>query len=251
MTDRVLRREGALVRVLPGLRELADAVHAELRDLALRTIAARGRFSIALSGGSTPAELYRRLGEPGGGLPWNDVEIFFGDDRHVPPSHPDSNYRMAHETMLRPAAVPAERVHRIGAELDSDEAARRYEEELLRTLAPAGGVPRFDLVLMGLGEDAHTASLFPHNPMLHERARLVTAGRVPKLDADRITMTYPVFEAGHNVWFMVSGEAKAEAVARVLDGEEPIEEVPARGVRCENGPVVWWLDEAAAARLRA
>jgi 6-phosphogluconolactonase len=230
------------VVVHPSPRALIEAVHAELRALAARAIAARGSFSIALSGGSTPAELYRKLAEPDGGLPWNEVEVFFGDERHVPPSHPDSNYRMAHETMLRPAAVPAERVHRIEAELPSDEAARRYEDELRRTL---GGTPRFDLVLLGLGEDAHTASLFPHTAMLHERTRLVTAGRVPKLDADRITITYPVIEAAHNVWFLVAGESKAAAVARVLEGDEPIEDTPARGIR----PATWWLDQDAAARL--
>jgi 6-phosphogluconolactonase len=110
-------------------------------------------------------------------------------------------------------------------------------------------VPSFDLVLMGLGEDAHTASLFPHTELLHERTRLVTGGRVPKLDADRITMTYPVFEAARHVWFLVAGEAKADAVHRVLDGDETLDETPASGVRSLHGPVRWWLDEAAAAKL--
>jgi 6-phosphogluconolactonase len=248
--SRVLQRDGARVLVYPGPRELVDAVHAELRSLAARSIAAHGSFSIALSGGSTPAELYRRLAEAGGGLPWNDVELFFGDERHVPPSHPDSNYRMAHETMLRAAAVPDTRVHRIESELPSADAARRYEDELCRILAPEGGTPRFDLVLLGLGQDAHTASLFPHTPMLHERTRFVTAGRVPKLDADRITITYPVIEAARNVWFLVAGETKAETVARVLDGEEALEDTPARGARPDDGPATWWLDESAAAALR-
>ena len=249
MTDRsrVILRESARVVVLPDTRALIDAVHAELRGLATRTIADRKSFSIALSGGSTPAELYRRLAEPGKGLPWHDVQVFFGDERHVPPSHPDSNYRMAHETMLRAAAVPPERVHRIEAELPSQEAAQRYEDEVKRTLAPQGGTPRFDLVLLGIGEDAHTASLFPHTKMLHEQDRLIVAGRVPKLDADRITITYPVIHAAENVWMLVAGEAKAKAVARALDGEEPIEDAPARGI----GPATWWLDEAAAADLKA
>jgi 6-phosphogluconolactonase len=237
---------GTRVMVFGAVPMLLDAVHTELLSVAAAAFEAREGFSIALAGGSTPAELYRRLAEPGGGLNWSAVDLFFGDERHVPPSHPDSNYRMAHETFLRPASVPADRVHRIEAELPASEAAARYEAEIRRVLGAPAGVPLLDLVLLGLGEDAHTASLFPHSSMLEETTRLVTSGRVPRLDAERITMTYPLLNAARDVWFLVTGERKADAVARVLSEDAPVTEAPARGVAGS----CWWLDEPAAANLQ-
>ena len=240
-------RDRASVRVLddgPALvRTLADA----FVECAHEAVNRRGRFDVLLSGGSTPAEVYRALARAQPPLPWDHIHLWFGDERWVPPTHPDSNYRMAHETLLGPLGLTGDRVHRVETELDPDAAALRYEDEM-RAAFPAA-VPRFDLVLLGVGEDGHTASLFPDTAALDERTRLVVANWVPKLAAHRITITYPVLEAARAVWVLAVGERKAAIVREVLEGPFDPRRLPVQAARPAHGDVVWWLDAGAASAL--
>jgi 6-phosphogluconolactonase len=236
----------ARVLVFGDREALVRAAAAELRGIVRAAVAARGRCQLALAGGSTPADLYRELAKSGD-VPWDRTHLWFGDERHVPPTHPDSNYRMVHETLLGEVHVPAGNVHRIRAELPADEAARAYELELRATFP--GPLPRFDLALLGLGEDGHTASLFPASEALDERARLVAAPFVARLDAHRITLLPPVLCAARAVWFVAVGERKAAIARDVLRGPLDGERLPAQLVRPSDGALVWWLDGEAAALL--
>jgi 6-phosphogluconolactonase len=240
------------MRVYADLEDLARAARAELLRRAHDLLAERGRFTLALSGGSTPRRLYQLLAEAD--LDWSRVEVFFGDERCVPPDHADSNYRMAREALLDPARVPEHRVHRMRGELEPAAAAAAYEDELRAVLAPPPGVaPSIDLVLLGLGDDGHTASLFPGTAALDEDRRWVVANRVPQLDAWRLTMTYPLLNAASAVAFLVAGSSKREAVERILapdpdDGAhgDARELLPAARVRPASGRLIWMLDAAAA-----
>lgn len=231
------------------VRTLVEATAARLAALAAAAISDRGRFTWALSGGSTPAALYRRLADPDGPrVAWEHTELFFGDERNVPPDHTDSNYRMAREALFEPAGVPASRIHRIEAELGPAEAARRYGERL-RAVFGTEGWPRFDLVLLGLGTDAHTASLFPGTPAVRETTAWVVANPVPQLATERVTITRPILDAAREVWFLVNGASKTAALRRVLLGDEGIEEAPARAVAPHAGKLLWLVDEDAIAEL--
>ena len=254
MTDaRVLAREGAELRVFASNAALIDAAAREIGEYARACVRDRGTFSIALAGGNTPAELYRalarcvdaygRTGNPSA-PPWEKTQLWFGDERCVPPAHPDSNYRMAHEALIGPLRLSDDRVHRMRGELPPAEGAAAYEAEIRATL---GDRPRFDLVLLGVGEDGHTASLFPDTPALAVRDKLVTDNYVPRLDAHRITLTMPTLCAAQRVWVFAVGERKADILAQVLDG--PRDRFPVQQVHTDDTPVVWWLDEAAAAKL--
>ncbi len=238
----------------------ADAVARAAADVivqaAARAIAARGRFALALAGGSTPRTLYRLLADPHqpwrARVRWDAVDVFFGDERHVPPDHPDSNYRMAREALL--AHVDAAGVHRLEGELpDASLAAVRYEGDLARSfgLDPARDPPpRLDLVLLGIGPDGHTASLFPGSVALEERRRWVVAPFVEHLRAHRITLTLPVLDAARQVVFLVAGREKAAALAGVLSSASraaaPPSGPPAARVRPDDGAVLWIADQAAA-----
>ena len=201
---------------------------------------ARTPVTIALSGGSTPKRLYETLAaEPfRGRLPWQSVELFFGDERTVSPDHPDSNYGMARRALLDPLGLEAHRMP--AAEGD----AAGYER-LVRHRVPAGedGIPAFDLVLLGVGEDGHTASLFPGTAALDERERLVVMNDVPSLGTRRMTFTFPLLEAARRVWVLASGAAKRAIVARCLDPAGA--DLPVARARPRSGELVWWLDEAA------
>jgi 6-phosphogluconolactonase len=242
------------LRVLPDAAALARAAAEELARRAAEAAAVRGNFALALAGGSTPRALYSLLADPGEGLrdriPWHRTQVFWGDERHVPPGDPDSNYRMASEALLSHVPVAAASVHRIRGELpDAARAAAEYEEELRRALRPMPGeVPRFDLVLLGMGPDGHTASLFPGSPALAERERWVAAPFVERLGTHRITLTLPVLEGGRAVLFVVAGAEKAGVLAKVLEGGG--EGLPAALVRPRAGELVWLVDRAAAAGLR-
>ena len=240
--------------VRPNLQELSREAAARFQRLADDSIAAAGRFSVALSGGSTPRALYGLLAEPPfrEAIDWPRVHLFWGDERFVPPDHPDSNYRLARETFISRASIPAGNVHRIPTEGRHPEAAAtQYEETLHRFFAvPKGGVPRFDLVLLGLGADGHTASLFPGSPALSESHRLVVATHVPKLAAWRLTLTPPMLRGARHVVFLVSGSEKAHALQEVLEGPYDPERLPAQLVRLEEGDVTWLVDEAAASLLQ-
>lgn len=241
---------GRLV-VLPDPAALAREAAEDFTRRALAAASARGRFAVALSGGHTPRRLYALLGDERSPyrsrVPWEKVHLFWGDERHVGPDDIQSNYRMVREALLSRVAIPEGNVHRIEAELpDPSEAAARYEEELRRFfgLAP-GGMPAFDLMYLGLGSDGHTASLFPQAAALTVRDRLVVATRVSRLDAFRITMTYPVFDQARAVVFLVAGSEKAGILAAVRDPAGAAA-YPAGRIHPLEGELLWLADRAAA-----
>ncbi|HEY7406188.1 MAG TPA: 6-phosphogluconolactonase, partial [Candidatus Angelobacter sp.] len=183
-------------------------------------------------------------------LPWSKVHIFFGDERSVPPDHPDSNYRMANESLLSQVAIPGENVHRILAELDPEPAAQEYENQLREFFHVAGDAwPRFDLIMLGLGEDGHTASLFPGSSALEESSRLVAPTWVEEKKTFRITLTYPVLNHAAEVEFLVSGAGKAQILRDVLRPSTD-STYPAQRVQPENGRLLWLLDQDAARLLQ-
>jgi 6-phosphogluconolactonase len=241
----------AVVHVCGDADGLAAAAAAEVARRARQAVARDGRFALVLSGGSTPARLYallakRRAGR--GGVPWTNVHVFWGDERAVPPDHSESNFRLANEALLSRVPIPEGNVHRIRAELGSPaEAAALYEEELRAFFeTPAGRFPRVDLVLLGLGGDGHTASLFPGDAALEESTRLVLAPAGAKLGLRRITLTLPVLNSARAAMFLVSGEGKAAILARVLAGGAADASLPARLVRPRAGDLLWFVDRAAA-----
>lgn len=238
------------VEILEDVASLQAHALGEVLRALREAVAARGRAILALSGGSTPKGLYQRLAQERS-LPWDRVHLFFGDERSVPPDHPDSNYRMAKEALIDPliaaGALPAQNVHRVEAELPAAQAASRYEMVLKAFLGP--DLPVFDLILLGMGPDGHTASLFPHTAGLEERARWVIANPVPQLSTERITFTYPVLDAAREVTFLVSGAQKAEPLAQVLTSKTAqVADYPSKGVR-PQGRLVFLVDKAAAAKL--
>jgi 6-phosphogluconolactonase len=242
------------LRRLTTPQDLFQAAAEEVIRAATEAIAERGRFTIALSGGSTPRNLYTLIAaNASANLPWAQMFFFWGDERHVPPDDADSNYRMAQETLLSKVPVPPGNVFRIPAENpDATAAAEAYEQTLRKFFALAPGeVPRFDLILLGLGPDGHTASLFPETAALGETSRLVVANWVEKLNASRITLTLPVLNAARCVAFLVSGADKAAVVHEVLEGNAPAEKYPSRLVQPSEGKLIWFVDRAAASELSA
>lgn len=238
---------------------VAEAASPRVAEAARRAVAARSRFAIALAGGSTPGPTYTRLAEESrrGDVPWETTEVFWGDERCVPADHPDSNARMARKALLDRVPVPDERIHPIRAwEPDPEVAADLYEREIRRVLAPVGErIPRLDLVLLGLGPDGHTASLFPGTAALEEEDRLVAVVRAsePGLRpprVERITLTPAAINAARTIVFLVTGGEKAGAVAAVLAERGEDATWPARRIHPADGEVVWLLDEAAAAEIR-
>ena len=247
-----------LTQSIEVLTTAADLFHAAAEEFvrAARTaIGAQGRFTVALSGGSTPKALYSLLATNYAGFAWNRIFLFFGDERHVPPADPESNYRMVNESLLTKIAIPAENVFRVPAENpDAAAAAAEYETQLRRffeiksgELKP-GEFPRFDLILLGLGPDGHTASLFPDSAALNEESRLVVANWVAKFNAHRITFTFPVLNRAAEVMFLASGADKADMVRQVLEGKNT-PPLPSQRVQPSDGKLLWMLDEAAAAKL--
>jgi 6-phosphogluconolactonase len=228
--------------------ELAEA---SARDFAARTqetIDERGRFAVALAGGSTPKATYEVLARDyANELDWSRVHVYFGDERTVPPDHEDSNYRMAYETLL--SHVPVGSVHRMRGELPPDEAAAAYEEEL-RAFFGQVDIPGLDLILCGLGEDGHTLSLFPETAALDVNDRWVVANPVLKLGTTRLTLTIPVLNVSRAVTFVVAKESKAEALKEVLEGDADPRAYPAKLVRPESRDLTWMVDRAAARLLK-
>src|SRR5262249_38399668 len=204
------------IEVLDALPQLSLRAASLLGQRAEEAVASSGRFALALSGGSTPARLYQVLaGRPEfrDRLPWDRTHFFWGDERHVPPDHSESNFRLANQVLLSKLKLPPENIHRIRSELsDAAEAASAYEEELRHFFHLAiGQVPRFDLILLGMGADGHTASLFPGTAAIRERSRLVVAHLVHKLGSYRITFTPPVFQSAAHILVLISGAEKAGA----------------------------------------
>lgn len=234
------------IRVLPNAVEAARAAAEEVVDVAEDAISNRGIFRIALSGGSTPRSLFRTLAGRRfrGRVGWERTRIFFVDERCVPPAHERSNYRMAKEHLLGPLRIPEANVFRIRGEEEPRRAAREYERVLANEFG--GRVPRFDFVLLGVGADGHTASLFPGTRAIAERTMAVAANYVAPLDEWRITLTLPVLSAGRRVVFLAVGREKRDAVAAVLRGKRGSAGLPASLVKPRRGSLVWILDEAAA-----
>ena len=242
----------ATIRILSTPQELFAAAAEEVMKATNEAVAVRGRFTIALSGGSTPKSLYNLLAiNARTVLPWDKMFFFWGDERHVPPTDAESNYRMADEAMLSKVPVPPGNVSRIMAEdPDANAVAEDYEKTLRKFFKlEAGSVPRFDLILLGMGPDGHTASLFPGTAALKEKSRLVVANWVEKLKTHRLSLTLPVLNAGRNISFLVSGTDKASVLKTVLEEDAPGEQYPAKLVRPSDGNLVWLLDRAAASGL--
>ena len=231
-----------------AVRQAAEAIVRILRD----AIEERGWASLALAGGRTPRPLYRELAQPPyrTAVQWERVEWFWSDERPVPPDHPDSNFRLAAETLLAELAPPERRIHRMLTELDPREAARLYEATIRRVFrVDPPGIPRFDLILLGMGADGHIASLFPGTAALEEQQRLVVANEVPQLETTRLTFTPPLLRAARAILVLVTGEEKAPAVRDALEGPMDPKRLPAHLLRQVDGQVLWILDRAAASQL--
>ncbi len=229
------------------IQALAEFVVEEAR----RAIREHGRFSLVLSGGSSPKKLFALLASAAyrDRLEWDRLFFFFGDERYVPADHADSNYRMARETLFDPMKTTPGQVFRMNTDLSPEEAALAYERDLR---AYFGDRPmRFDLVLLGLGDDAHTASLFPHTKVLHEKEALVKEVYVEKVKMFRLTLTARAINCATSVAFLVFGDSKANALYHVMKGERNVDEYPAQSIHPEQGRMFWFLDEAAAARINA
>lgn len=240
-----------VAHVYQDLEALSRAVARELEGVARMAIDAQGRFSLVLSGGSTPRLLYRLLaGEFGDRIRWQNVHLFWGDERYVPPDDPHSNYRMVKETFLEQLPLLPHNVHPMPTtHANPDDAARAYESVLDQYFP--GSWPHFDLMLLGLAADGHIASLFPGSAALDERSRRVVAVRAPVDPPQRLTLTLPVFNHAARIYFLVAGKMKAGALHRVLVGPCDPRTCPALGVRPEAGTVTWWVDEAAATFIPA
>ena len=234
--------------------EIARRAAADVVRIAGDAVAARGAFTIALSGGSTPKVLYALLAEHPSlrnSLPWDKIKVFFGDERHVGPGHADSNFQMATDAMLSKVPLRPDQVHRIKGEYpDTAQAAAEYEEMIRREFGlQAGAFPRFDLILLGMGSEGHTLSLFPGTKALNETRRIVTSNWVGKLCADRVTLTAPAANNAANVIFMITGADKACALKSVLEGPHEPDQLPAQMIQPANGNVSWLVDEAAGSML--
>jgi 6-phosphogluconolactonase len=240
---------GTQVKIVPDSDALAHGAAQEFHRLSEAAVQERGRFSVALSGGNTPRAVYTLLASEHKELPWDRIHIFFGDERHVPPDHPDSNFRMASESLLSKVPIPEKNIHRIRAELDADAAAEEYERELREFFHLTDpDWPRFDLIFLGIGDDGHTASLFPGSQALAETSRRVTANWVEKFKTFRITLTFPALNHAAEVAFLVSGAGKAQILNQVL--RPGARKFPAQYVQPENGRLLWLVDQDAGSLLR-
>ncbi|HVZ19177.1 MAG TPA: 6-phosphogluconolactonase [Terriglobales bacterium] len=222
-------------------------------DQAHEAIESRGKLTIALSGGSTPKKLYELLASPGwvSKFPWDKTEFFWGDERYVATTDPVSNFHMTQQAMLERVKVPSANVHRVRTEeADAGRAAELYEQEIRRIVpAPSGGLPHFDLILLGLGTNGHTASLFPYQPALHEKERLVIAEYIEEVKMTRVTLSVPLINAAKQILFIALGEDKAVVVRDVVTGVFDPERLPAQLIRPADGRLTWILDPAAAEKL--
>lgn len=240
------------VVIYPDSDTLSHEAAQHIVRIAQEAIVTHGRFTFALSGGSTPRELYSLLGsEPyRSQIDWALVELFWSDERCVPPESEESNYHMAQQVLISKVPIPANQVHRMPADLsDHDTAALAYSREMQSTFG-TDGVPNFDLIQLGMGPEGHTASLFPHQPSLHEQQRLVMPVVVPKPPPPRLTFTPRILNAARHVLFLVTGAEKADAVQAVLEGHYQPDEYPAQIVQPVKGEVTWMLDKAAASKLK-
>jgi 6-phosphogluconolactonase len=237
------------IKIVPDAVTLAREAAQEFHRLAEAAVQERGRFAVALSGGNTPRSVYSLLASEHKQLPWDRIHVFFGDERHVPPDHPDSNFRMANESFLSKVPIPEKNIHRIRAELDVETAVTEYDQQLHDFFRLVDhDWPRFDLIFLGIGEDGHTASLFPGSKALAEASRRVAANWVEKFKTFRITLTFPVLNDASEVVFLVSGGSKARILSEILN--PGAQKYPAQSVQPENGKLLWLVDEDAGSLLR-
>jgi 6-phosphogluconolactonase len=234
--------------------EIARRAAADVVRIAGEAASARGVFTIALSGGSTPKVLYALLAEHPSlrnSLPWGKMKLFFGDERHVGPCHTDSNFQMATDAMLSKVPLRPDQIHRIKGEYpDTAQAAAEYEGEIRREFGlQAGEFPRFDLILLGMGNEGHTLSLFPGTKALNETKRIVTNNWVGKLYTERVTLTAPAANNAENVIFMITGVDKACVLKAVLEGPHEPDQLPAQIIQPASGKLSWLVDAAAGSML--
>lgn len=242
------------IRILADGAAIAKRAAQEFVQAATAAVRQRGAFHVALAGGSTPKTLYGLLaGDPAlrSEVPWDKMQVFFGDERHVGPDHADSNFRMATETMLSKVPMKATQIMRIKGEYpDAGQAAREYEEAIVAHFGlKAGDLPRFDLLFVGMGNEGHTLSLFPGTKALHADGHIAVSNWVGKLYTDRVTLTAPAACAAGEILFMVTGADKALALKGVLEGPYEPEQLPAQLLQPKNGKLLWLVDTAAGAML--
>jgi 6-phosphogluconolactonase len=236
--------------------QFALSLHAAefIAEAAGRVVGTAGRFTLCLSGGSTPRQTYALLAAPPlvDKIPWRDVHIFWGDERCIPLERPDNHFTMTSDLLLSKAPIPPENIHRMRAEAEDPEAAAGdYELELRRFFGlKRGEIPRFDLVLLGMGDDGHCASLYPRTSGLAENEKLVVAHYVPQREGHRLTLTLPTLNNARDVIFLVTGKSKAKALKAVIEGKDDEADPPARRVRPRNGNVRWFVDRAASGLLQ-
>jgi 6-phosphogluconolactonase len=248
------RQVEVTVKVSPSAADVALAAAAMFAETVSAAVAARGLARVAISGGSTPKAMFKLLADESqpfvNDIPWAKLQLFWVDERCVPPGHPESNYGMTKTAMLDKVPLPPANVHRMEGELDPEEAASRYESEIRNTFKLEGAeTPTFDLVLLGLGPDGHTASLFPHTEGLNEMSRICFANHVPQKDTWRLTLTWPVITQGREVAFLIEGDEKAEIIRTVFTGAYEPETYPAQLIRPASGKLTLLVDAAAAADL--
>jgi 6-phosphogluconolactonase len=241
-------------QVYPTPEEMALASARLFATKVEQAVASRGVARVAISGGSTPQATFKLLADPEqpflATIPWDKLFLYWVDERCVPPDHPESNYGVAKQLLLSKVPIPEANVFRMEGELDPEEAANRYESYLRNSMKLEGAEsPSFDLLTLGMGDDGHTASLFPHTQALDEIGRLCVANRVPQKDTWRITLTWPVINQAAEVAFEIEGPAKTDILAEVLTGPRNPEALPSQLIRPSNGKLLFLLDEVAAARL--
>jgi 6-phosphogluconolactonase len=241
-------------QVFPSPSEMAAASARLFASRVEHAVNHRGIARIAISGGSTPQTTFKLLADPDGPflatVPWDKLQLFWVDERCVPPTHPESNYGVCKELLLSKVPLPEANVFRMEGELEPEEAAARYEATIRNTLKLEGAEsPAFDLVVLGMGPDGHTASLFPHTEALDVMNRLVVANHVAQKDTWRITLTWPVINQGHEVAFELAGADKADVLAAVLAGPRNPEEYPSQLIRPASGKLLFLLDEGSASKL--
>jgi 6-phosphogluconolactonase len=223
---------------------LYEQCAARILTLMRDTLSHQERFHIALAGGDTPRSLYRYLSHPPKAMApdWQRVEFYFGDERHVGPEHPESNYRMAQEELFTPLNIRKEAIHRIHGEHSPHKVIEHYRQ-VLSTMPHTHGLPQFDLVLLGVGADGHVASLFPNSPLLEETAQTVTAGFIDKLDAWRFSLTLPVLNNARHIMLLISGSKKADIIRHVLHGAAKAMPLPVE--RLDRAKLEWFIDHDA------
>ena len=230
---------------------LADVAATLIQKTSVKAVDENRKVAIALSGGSTPKAMGALLASPAfaNDVHWNAINVFWGDERWVPESSPESNAGEAKRAFLNQVAIPQDQVFAFNTSAEAPHGAAVEMEEIIRAQVPGDPIPRFDLIILGMGDDGHTASLFPGTEAIQEHHKLVVAHHVEKLDADRLTFTPALINAAKHVVFLVSGAGKANVLAEVLDGGIDVDRLPSQVIRPTGGTLTWMVDEAAAAEL--